>query len=149
MTIAINKSYMGCFGKQTQKCDCTCIVIHHTASKSPERTRSALKSKNCSTHFEIDQAGTIYQYREENLQCSHCGSTNCHAIGIDLTHVTGTEFPEPQLKALNELLKHLCDKWNIHCEVHERLNGIYYHRAIGNTICPDNLSPEDIIDGTK
>lgn len=144
MTLIINTAYMGYFGKQTQKCDCKCIVIHHTATSSPKRTREALMKKNCSTHFEVDQSGNIYQYREENLQCSHCGSTNCHAIGIDITHVTGKEFPEEQLKAVRELLKYLCDKWNIRYEVYERLDGIYFHRAIGNTICPDNLTADDI-----
>ena len=144
MELIINKAYMGCFGPQKSKCECHGICIHHSATSSPKRTREVLIKKNCSTHFEVDQDGNIYQYREENLKCDHCGTPNSKLISIDLTHVTGKEFPEEQLKAVRELLKYLCDKWNIRYEVHERLDGIYFHRAIGNTICPDNLTADDI-----
>lgn len=140
----INKKFMGCFGRTSKKCDCTAIVIHHSCTASSKRTREVLKSKDCSTHFEIERDGTIYQYREENLQCSHCGSSNCHCIGIDLTHLVGQEFTDPQLRSLKDLLKYLCDKWGITYGVHETLDGIYFHRALGNTVCPDNLRKEQL-----
>ena len=135
----IDKSYLGCFGKMRTTIKPVAIVIHHTATANPKRTREALKKKNCSTHFEVDTDGTIYQYREENLMCSHCGSSNCHCIGIDVTHLTGAEFPEAQMKSVRQLVQYLCAKWNIPLEVHETLSGIYPHRAIGNTQCPDNF----------
>lgn len=139
-----NEDYLNCFGVMKTKIKPVAIVIHHTATANPKRTREALKKKNCSTHFEIDRDGTIYKYRDENLMCSHCGSSNCHAIGIDLTHPTGSEFTKAQITSLNELLKYLCDKWNIPFEIHETLSGIYPHRALGNTKCPDNLPMDEI-----
>lgn len=145
MTIEIDKTYLGCFGKGTRKINPTAIVIHHSCTKSPKRTRQALQSKNCSTHFEIDTDGHIYQYREENLMCSHCGSSNCHTIGIDLTHMDGELFPAVQINALRELLIHLCIKWHIRYEVHPQLEGIYLHRALGDTVCPGNNFPVNLI----
>lgn len=141
-----NDTYLGCFGTMKTKIKPVAIVIHHTCTASPKRTRDALKKKNCSTHFEVDKDGTIYRYREENLMCSHCGSANCHTIGIDVTHLEGAEFPIEQVKAVKELVVYLCDKWNIPLEVHETLSGIYPHRAIGSTRCPDNFPISTFLD---
>ena len=140
----IDKSYMGCFGRMKTHIKPTAIVIHHTCTSSPKRTREALKKKNCSTHFEVDTDGTVYQYREEDLMCSHCGSSNCHTIGIDVTHLDGAEFPDVQIQALKQLVEYLCTKWNIPQVVHEQLSGIYPHRALGSTRCPGNLPMETL-----
>lgn len=143
--IKINKDFMGCFGKATRHIKPVAIVIHHSCTKSSERTRSVLKDKNCSTHFEVERDGTIYQYREENYMCSHCGSSNCHTIGIDITHLNGAEFPAVQINALIELLHYLCDKWDIPYIVRDSLSGIYTHRAIGDTECPGKNFPINLI----
>lgn len=142
MAIVINKAYMGCFGLMHTKIKPTAIVIHHTCTRSPKKTRDALIKKNCSTHFEVDVDGNIYQYREENLMCSHCGAPNYHTIGIDVTHLENAEFPDEQIKSVCELVKYLCDKWNIPQEVHNELSGIFPHRALGSTKCPDNFPIE-------
>lgn len=144
----INKDYMGCFGRMKTTLHPTAIVIHHTCTSSPKRTREVLKKKNCSTHFEVDKDGTIYQYREDDLMCSHCGSPNCHCIGIDVTHLEGAEFPQVQVDAVKELVDYLCARWEIPCEVHEFLSGIYPHRALGSTKCPDNFPMEALDDRT-
>ena len=146
MEPVINKDYLGCFGTQKTKIKPKAIIIHHTCTSSPKRTRKALMNKGCSTHFEVDKDGTIYQYREENLQCSHCGSANIHTIGIDVTHLEHAEFPEVQIEALKSLVKYLCEKWKIPHELHENLSGVYPHRAVGNTKCPDNLPLEKLFD---
>lgn len=139
----INKDYMGYFGKTKHVITPRIIVIHHTDTKSPKRTREALKKKNCSTHFEVDVDGTIYQYRECNLATSQCGSNNFQSIGIDVTHLEGAEFPAIQLDAVRELVEYLCLAYNIKHEVHYELaSGIYPHRAIGRTKCPDNFPLE-------
>lgn len=139
MQIKIDKTHMGCFGKQDKKIEPKAIVIHHTATTSPKRTRKALMNKGCSTHFEVDKDGTIWQYREEDRMCSHCGSANIHAIGIDVTHMEHAKFPPEQVRAVQDLVEYLCDKWKIPHVVNETLSGIYPHRALGNTVCPDNF----------
>lgn len=153
MEPVINKDYLGCFGTQKIKIKPKAIILHHTCTSSSKRTRRVLQSKNYSTHFEVDKDGTIYQYREENLKCSHCGSANTYTIGIDATHLEHAEFPEVQIEALKALVKYLCEKWNIPHELHENfsgpminLSGVYPHRAIGNTKCPDNLPLEKLFD---
>jgi N-acetyl-anhydromuramyl-L-alanine amidase AmpD len=141
----LNTKYLGCFGGlHSRKNPATAIVIHHTCTKSPERTRSALKKNNYSTHFEVDTDGTIYQYADVNKICCHCGSANFCAIGIDVTHLSGADFPQVQVDAVNELVTWLCDEYNIPQEVHETLSGIYPHRAIGNTVCPQNFPMETL-----
>ncbi len=136
----INLEFFDCFGKLPRRSKPpTAIVIHHTATASPKRTRSALKSKGCSTHFEVSQDGTIYQYADVGRICSHCGAPNVHTVGIDVTHVTDTAFPEAQVQAVRELVAWLCESLGIPQEVHETLSGIWPHRALGNTVCPGNL----------
>ena len=142
--IKFDDTYFGCFGEEKRKCECVGICIHHTATSSSKRTRSALIKKGYSTHFEIEKNGNILRYRDEQYVCQHCGSSNAKLISIDLTHPTGSEFTKAQMSSLNELLKYLCDKWNIPFEIHETLSGIYPHRALSNTQCPDNLPMDEI-----
>lgn len=137
--VTIDKTYLGCFGACKRKIKPTAIVIHHSVTKSPKKTREVLAGKNCSTHFEVDVDGHVYQYREENYMCSHCGSSNVHTIGIDVTHLEGAQFPAVQINALKNLLLYLTSKWGIPYIVNDTLAGIYTHRALGDTKCPDNL----------
>lgn len=143
---AINDKYLGCFDNLKRRVKpATAIVIHHTCTSTPERTRKTLRSKGYSTHFEVDVDGTIYQYAEVNKICCHCGSANFCAIGIDVTHVSNADFPKVQIDAVKSLVDWLCEKCEISHEVHERLTGIYSHRAIGNTECPQNFPMEALV----
>ena len=142
MQIKIDETHMGCFGKQDKKIEPKAIVIHHTNTTNPMRTRAYLNAKGCSTHFEVDKDGTILQYREENLLCQHCGSANIHAISIHVTHVENARIPNVQIKAVQDLVEYLCDKWEIPHVVNEHLSGIYPHQALANTGCPDNFPVE-------
>lgn len=135
----ISLDFYGCFGDEKRKCECRGICIHHTCTSSARRTRSALSKKGLSTHFEVEKDGTIYQYRDERLLCSHCGSSNGKLIGIDITHLEGAPFPEAQVQAVKDLVSWLCEKWEIPQEVHNHLSGIYPHRALCSTKCPGNL----------
>lgn len=139
----INQQYFGCFGRLKKRpFPPTAIVIHHTCTQSPERTRQSLKSQGYSTHFEVDRDGMIYQYASENDICLHCGSPNFTCIGIDITHPKDGTFTEAQIESTKALVISLCEKYNIPLEVHEHLAGIYPHRAIGRTACPQNFPME-------
>ena len=139
----INLDYLGCFGSLPKRSTpATAIVIHHTCTSSPKRTRDVLIKKKCSTHFEVGGDGTVYQYADINRIASHCGSANCRTVGIDVTHLEGRDFNIVQLRAVKELVEWLCSELNIPLEVHEQLSGIYPHRALGNTKCPDNFPME-------
>ena len=153
MEINIDKTYLGCFGKPLRHLKPTAIVVHHSCTRSPKNTRDVLNHKNCSTHFEIDMDGTIYQYREETYRCAHCCAANSYAIGIDCTHMDGKPFSEVQIESLNNLLSYLCDKWNIPKEFHDKLKGtdfkgvpgVFTHRALSPTKCPGDNFPVDKI----
>lgn len=141
----INTEFLGFFGKLPKRTHKpTAIVIHHTCSSKPERTRKSLKSKGYSTHFEVGTDGTIFQYADVDDVCSHCGSANIHAIGIDVTHLKDASFPDKQVEAVKELVAFLCKKYGIEHEVHEQLSGIYPHKAIGNTACPQNFPMKEL-----
>lgn len=141
----INRDFLGFFGKLKKfPASPVAIVIHHTATSKPSRTRSALKKKGYSTHFEVSQDGEILQYAELDRQCSHCGSPNSHCIGIDVTHVTGAAFPDVQVQAVRRLVEWLCGELGIPQEVHETLSGIYPHSALGQTACPDGFPMREL-----
>ena len=140
----INKDYLGCFGPMKTVIKPTAIIIHHTCTSSPKRTRSVLNSKHESTHFEVDKDGTIYQYRECNLLASHCGSCNSHCIGIDVTHLENADFPAVQVAAVKELVEFLCGAYNIPHEVHNVITGVYPHSGIGSTKCPNGFPMNEL-----
>jgi hypothetical protein len=147
-----------------------CIVIHHTATKSPEQTVSALRRQGFSTHYEIDQRGAIYQYIEHDRVAFHAGMRNGISIGIDLTHATGAAFPDGQIRALGALLKQLCaahdipltaappkaqyyewrkgangESWLRYLPLPVDTYGIYRHSNCGPTRCPDGADVEAAI----
>lgn len=136
----INKEYLGCFGKLPKRKRTELVVIHHTCTSSPDMTRKALKSKGCSTHFEVTRDGVVYQYAELDRRCSHCGSLNCASVGVDLTHPKDADWPEAQVKAAHELFRYLAAQLNLPLTCFERVTpGFYFHRAIGDTVCPQNF----------
>lgn len=139
----IDKTHLGCFGHSKQ-IHPTAIVIHHTCTRSPESTRRELQKHNYSTHFEVDRDGSIYQYVKADRMAFHCGSANCHAIGIDVTHPKDAEWPEVQVEAVKWLVSRLCEELNISHEVHTELSGVYPHKALGNTACPQDFPMEMI-----
>lgn len=134
----INRRYIGCFGKQP-KFKPTAIVIHHTCTSSPKRTMETLKKRGYSTHFEIDLDGTIYQYSEIDSQCIHCGSPNFCCIGIDITHMKDAEFTDSQIESCKWLVSYLCNKLEIPQIAHTQLSGIYPHKALACTACPQDF----------
>ena len=143
--MVIISKFKGCFNPLKERNrKPTAIVIHHTCTKSPAKTREILKKKKCSTHYEVDTNGDVYCYADDMDICSHCGSCNIHAIGIDVTHMSGAEFPSVQVEAVRNLVDYLCAKWGISHEVHEKLEGIWPHRAIGCTECPQNFPMKEL-----
>lgn len=147
--LKINTQYLGCFDTKDKKLskrhhNPNAIVIHHTCTRNPEKTRSALIKKGYSTHFEVDVDGTVYQYADEMRVACHCGSANIHTIGIDVTHMENAPFPQVQVDAVKELVSSLCAKWGIPQIVHTQLEGIYPHKAVGNTDCPNGFPIEKL-----
>lgn len=144
MGLNIDKTYLGFFGKLKSLKNPTAIVIHHTCTSSPAKTRSTLKKQGYSTHFEVDKDGTVYQYANLNELCAHCGSANSHCIGIDVTHLKDAKFTDAQIQSCKKLVEWLCVQLDIPQVVHENLSGIYPHRALAATVCPQNFPMEEL-----
>lgn len=146
LEMKLKTDYLGFFGKlEHRPNEPTAIVIHHTCTKNPEKTRKALKNKGCSTHFEIDTNGDVYQYVDPMEIALHCGSANVHTIGIDVTHVSHAKFTDRQYASYIELIDLLCDKYGIKKETHDRLEGVWPHCALGRTECPQGFDIHCVI----
>ena len=127
--------------------DVRSIVTHWDATLSAEKCYTILKNRGISTHFVIDNDGTIYQMVDPKHRAWHAGGYNKTSIGIDLSNAYYTKYnstyekmglnPRPilrsklhgsdlgehlgyypeQLKAYKALLKTLCDYYDIPLEV--------------------------------
>lgn len=62
------------------------IVIHWDVCKSTEDSIKVFKRRGLSTHFSIDQDGTIYQLVDINDRAFHAKGHNTYTIGIDLNN---------------------------------------------------------------
>lgn len=95
------------------------LVLHFTGMRTAEEALERLTdaASKVSSHYTIDEDGTIYQHVDEGDRAWHAGvshwrgrdGVNGFSIGIELVN-PGTEFgyrafPQPQMQALAELAK--------------------------------------------
>ena len=128
------------------------IIVHHTCTGTPSRTLAVLKKRGLSTHFEIDQAGKVFQYVDHLKRVAmHAGAQNEKSIGIDLTHLQGDEFTEAQMQSLAALVSALAEECGFLPIVAPDKKfdapdpsryGVYRHRNFSLTRCPDNANLE-------
>ncbi|WP_340202249.1 peptidoglycan recognition family protein [Ascidiimonas sp. W6] len=115
--------------QETPKIDPKMVVLHWTAIPTFEKSFDAFKdvklpgsrseitsagSLNVSTHFLVDQNGTVYRLLPENVMGRHVIGLNHCAIGIE--NVGGTKdkpLTKKQLKANIKLVKYLKEKYKI------------------------------------
>ena len=69
-----------------------CIVTHWDATTSAKTCKRVLEARNLSTHFCIDNDGTIYQYLDTNHRARHGGKINSVSIGIDFSNAYYTKY---------------------------------------------------------
>lgn len=120
------------------------IVIHHSWSKTLEKTMSTLIKKSYGTHYCIDRDGSIHQVCDESRRVAHCVAHNDQAIGIDLVRGPGQEILDCQYQSLNNLLVDICYRYDFKCPVlHE--NHIFYHRDLRPTECPGVIDDNKIL----
>ena len=93
-----------------------------------------------SAHYLVGIDGTLRQYVEEDKRAWHAGAgewrgrgdINSRSIGVELDNAGDAPFSEPQMVALEELLRELLKRWNIAAE------GVIAHSdfALGRKIDP-------------
>lgn len=99
------------------------IILHYTAMASCAEARQRLcaPEHEVSAHWLISETGEAEALVPEEMRAWHAGAgawaghsdMNSHSIGIELAN-TGTQpFPEPQMRALEALLRAAMARWDI------------------------------------
>ena len=99
------------------------VVLHGTAMESAEAALERLCAPEfqVSAHYLISSGGRTYCLVDEEFRAWHAGAgswggmpdVNSRSIGIELDNDGQLPFPEPQMAALETLLKDILDRWSI------------------------------------
>ncbi|MGN0934002.1 N-acetylmuramoyl-L-alanine amidase [Falsigemmobacter intermedius] len=99
------------------------IVIHYTgmASCAAARERLCLPEAEVSAHWLISESGATEALVAEEMRAWHAGAgswrglsdMNSRSIGIELANPAIHPFPEPQMAALEDLLRGIMTRWQI------------------------------------
>ena len=98
------------------------VVLHHTVLPCAQALdRLCDPAAEVSAHWLIDRGGEIYALVDEERRAWHAGAgawgavtdVNSRSVGIELEG-DGSDFPEPQMAALRDLLAGVLDRHHIH-----------------------------------
>lgn len=99
------------------------VVLHYTAMASAEAALARLcdTQAEVSAHYLIAGNGEVIQMVEEDMRAWHAGAgewcgqadINSRSIGIELDNMGTHPFAEPQMNALEQLLRGIMGRWDI------------------------------------
>lgn len=99
------------------------IVIHYTAMGSAKAACARLcdPAAEVSAHYLIDYDGACLSLVAEDKRAWHAGAgawrditdVNSHSIGIELQNDGAEPFGEPQMVALERLVREIMERWGI------------------------------------
>lgn len=99
------------------------VVIHYTAMESCAAARERLcdPTAEVSAHWLISETGQVEALVPETARAWHAGAgqwagqgdVNSRSIGIELANRGSHPFPEPQMAALEQLLRGILARWQI------------------------------------
>lgn len=99
------------------------IVLHHTgmASCASARERLCDPAAEVSAHYLISATGTVWQLVAEARRAWHAGAgrwgavgdVNSRSIGIELANPGDRPFAEPQMAALEALVRDVMTRWRM------------------------------------
>lgn len=111
------------FGERRDGARPDLVVIHYTgmASCAESQARLCDPVAEVSAHWLIDTDGTSLQLVDEAMRAWHAGAggwggvtdVNSRSIGIELQNTGSQPFAEPQMAALERLLRGIMDRWSI------------------------------------
>lgn len=111
------------FGPRRDGLTPSMVVIHYTAMVSAEAaiTRLSDPAAEVSAHYVICRTGAVTQLVSEEHRAWHAGQgewrglgdINSRSIGIELDNDGAQPFPEPQMDALQGLLRDILGRWPI------------------------------------
>jgi len=105
-------------------------------------------SPKASSHYYVTRAGKVFQFVADSRRASHAGPTrylgerdwNGFSIGMETEHRKGQNWPQKQLDAIAELLRHLVER---HGVIRERVAA---HRWVRFPSSPEHQDPTDFPD---
>ena len=91
------------------------ITIHHTAGNLEGDLRTFLYTGAVSVHYVVGPNGHVYKLVDETMTAAHAGKTfwqgamemNSCSVGIEISHMTGVEYPTAQVDAVVDLVQRL------------------------------------------
>jgi N-acetylmuramoyl-L-alanine amidase len=99
------------------------ILLHYTAMDSARGARDWLCNPDAevSAHYVLAEDGQLWQLVDEAARAWHAGQgawgavcdVNSHSIGIEIANTGFHPFPEPQMRALEDLLRAMMLRWGI------------------------------------
>ncbi|GAA6189116.1 N-acetylmuramoyl-L-alanine amidase [Litorivita sp. NS0012-18] len=99
------------------------VVLHYTAMQSAEAALTRLCDPVCevSAHYLICPKGRVWRMVAEEMRAWHAGAgawgdvtdVNSRSIGIELSNAGDHPFAEPQMAALEALLRAIMTRWEI------------------------------------
>jgi N-acetylmuramoyl-L-alanine amidase len=102
------------------------VVLHYTAMASADSAIDRLcdPDSEVSAHYLIARDGTVTQMVDEAHRAWHAGAgewrglddINSRSIGIELDNTGAHPFPEPQMTALETLLRQILRRWPVRPE---------------------------------
>lgn len=111
------------FGERRGGATPSIIVIHYTAMASCAEARARLcdPQTEVSAHWLVSEDGAVEALVDEAARAWHAGAghwaglsdINSHSIGIELANRGDHPFPEPQMAALESLLRGILARWAI------------------------------------
>ena len=111
------------FGERRDGARPELVVIHYTgmASCAESQARLCDPVAEVSAHWLIDTDGTTLQLVDEAMRAWHAGAggwagvtdVNSRSIGIELQNTGSQPFAEPQMAALERLLRGIMERWAI------------------------------------
>lgn len=111
------------FGPRRDGLTPSIVVLHYTAMQNAEAAIDRLcdPQSEVSAHYLICRTGAVTQLVAEEHRAWHAGEgewrgqrdINSRSIGIELDNAGDHPFPEPQMAALEALLKDIRARWSI------------------------------------
>ena len=90
--VKIDMLESNCFRKSTRRRKPKKIVTHWDVCLSADSCRNVLKKRGISTHFVIDNDGTIVQLVDTNNIAWHASGANTDSVGIDISNAYYTKY---------------------------------------------------------
>lgn len=111
------------FGERREGARPSLIVLHYTAMPTCAEAQARLcdPAAEVSAHYLVSEAGRVAALVPEAARAWHAGAgawggvtdVNSHSIGIELANTGDAPFPEPQMAALERILRETMARWAI------------------------------------